>query len=147
MDFNPHPLIKKKTPLLDKQFAEWWFAVNGVGLVSFNLFLGSLGAGDYRYLCSLLSAVFVIWLAICVENRFPSFVKKLRKSKNKADKKFAKEIVNDYLPWHVIFLYNLGFVIGVFSLFIFLLYGIWSGGLAKNVADFIQAFMSVGNHR
>lgn len=78
MDIQGSPLVPKKVALLTWQFARWWILLNSLGIFSFGLFLGCLGAGEHRYWCAVVSCCIVVWLYSVGKGKFPAFFDKAR---------------------------------------------------------------------
>jgi hypothetical protein len=96
MDFPNNPPKVGKTELLDNQFADWWLFLNTWGISAFVLFLGSLGAGEHKYFCAILSSALLGWGYWVARGRFPSFIIRLRKGMLPQAKNLEKEIFRDH---------------------------------------------------
>lgn len=112
---NQYPLSAKH-PLIAEQFANWWLYLNTVGVFSFGLFLGSVGAGPDKYFCGLLSVTLVVWFLWAGKSRFPRFIKKLRDSKDPEDKRFEKELMREQFPIFKVPLVHWPYWLGLMSL-------------------------------
>ncbi len=114
MDLHGKTPIRGKSTHLNEVFGEWWYLLNGIGILAFELFLECRGAGDDSHFYAFLSWLLMIWLLWISHGAFPKVVKKIRKSENVDDKLLAREIVRDYLSVMkmpvVYFPYMLGWV-------------------------------------
>lgn len=95
--------ILKRSPIsgpsvrLNEEFEEWWYVLNGIGIVAFELFLECSGNDENGYFYALLSTVLVAWLLYIAKDAFPAIVKKFRSSTSLEHKTLARQIGKDYL--------------------------------------------------
>lgn len=87
--------VKAKHPLIAVQFKKWFIYLDSIGIFAFGLFLGSLGAGESKYFCALISSFIVGWMLYVGKKNFPVYIEKLRKSGDGRDKEFEKELMKE----------------------------------------------------
>lgn len=116
MEIQINSPITAKHPEIKKQFDEWWYFNNSIGIFSFILFLACLGTTENRYFCSLLSVCLITWLLYYGKKKYPKFITNLRKL-GPEYKEFEKTINKEQLSLTKLPFTYFGFWLGTFSLF------------------------------
>lgn len=97
MDIRGRSPAKGKSTHLNEAFGEWWYVLNGIGILSFELFLECRGAAEDAHFYAFLSWLVMMWLLSLSQDAFPKIVKKIRISEHQDDKALVREITRDYL--------------------------------------------------
>lgn len=125
--------IDKRSPIdgpserLNEAFQEWWYVLNGIGLVSFELLLESSGNVANGYFYALLSTLIVGWMLYISKGLFPTIVKRLRASSDPDRRALAREVAKDYLGVVVMPVAYLPYFMGTLSLVVYTLYPVTQG--------------------
>lgn len=97
MEIPNNPPYVGKAALLDRQFSDWWFFLNTWGVSAFLLFLACLGTGEHKHFSAALSSLLLGWGYWAARDRFPYFIRMLRRQKSQEAKVLENEIFRDHV--------------------------------------------------
>lgn len=82
---------------LNEAFGAWWYTLNAIGLLGFELFLECRGAERDKHFYAAISFAVILWLLTVSKNAFPKVVRKLRRAASADDAHLQREVMRDYL--------------------------------------------------